>query len=198
MALDDPGQAGEAAPKLYQSLDRTAAFPYTRSEYLRRAAWGIVSATLYRLPLPRMPGWRRFLLRAFGAKLDPTCNIRPGVRVVHPWLLAVGKFSCLGDGVRVYNLGRLSVGDHTVISQNVHLCGGTHDYKRRDLPLLRRPIVIGSGVWVCADAFIGPGVTVGDNSVVGARAVVVADVPAATIVAGNPARVVKERPRPEA
>ncbi len=80
-----------------------------------------------------------------------------------------------------------------MVSQRTHLCAGTHDYSLPDLPLRRPPIRIGSGGWICADAFIGPGVTVHDNSVVGARAVVTKDVPAGMVVAGNPARVVKTR-----
>ncbi|HZK80265.1 MAG TPA: type B chloramphenicol O-acetyltransferase, partial [Humisphaera sp.] len=59
---------------------------------------------------------------------------------------------------------------------------------------LRPSITIGSGVWICAGAFIGPGVTIGDNSIVGARAVVTRDIPPGMIVAGNPARVIKPRP----
>jgi putative colanic acid biosynthesis acetyltransferase WcaF len=116
--------------------------------------------------------------------------------VVHPWLLALGQHTVLSDGVVVYNLGPVKIGEHTVVSQDVYLCAGTHDYTRVDLPLQRPPITIGSGVWVCAGAFIGPGVTIGDNAIVGARAVVMQDVPPATIVAGNPAKVIKERPKP--
>ncbi|MBX3365139.1 MAG: putative colanic acid biosynthesis acetyltransferase [Phycisphaeraceae bacterium] len=106
----------------------------------------------------------------------------------------MGAYSTLADNVEVYNLGPIDIGDHTVISQNVHLCNGTHDYKDPSLPLLRPNMTIGSGVWVCADAFVGPGVTIGDNSLVGARAVVTKDVPAGVIVGGNPARVLKPRP----
>ncbi len=105
----------------------------------------------------------------------------------------MGDYSCIGEHVTVYNLGRVTIGSHTVISQNVHLCGGTHDYTKPDLPLVRSAITIGSGVWVCADAFIGPCVTIGDNSIVAARAVVVKDVPPGVIVAGNPAVVKKRR-----
>ncbi len=100
----------------------------------------------------------------------------------------------LGDHVHVYNLGPITIGDHTVISQDVYLCAGTHDYTQPDLPLVRPSITIGSGVWICAGAFIGPGVTIGDNAIVGARAVVTKDVPPGMIVAGNPARVIKVRP----
>ena len=84
----------------------------------------------------------------------------------------MGQHSTLSEGVNIYNLGTVSIGDHTVISQDVYVCAGTHDYTQPGLPLLRPSIRIGSGVWICAGAFIGPGVSIGDNSIVGARAVV--------------------------
>src|SRR5204863_7653015 len=87
----------------------------------------------------------------------------------------------------------VSIADHSVISQDAYLCAGTHDYTQPTLPLLRPPITIGHGVWIAAGAFIGPDVTIGDNSVVGARAVVMKDVPPGVVVAGNPARVIKQR-----
>ena len=141
----------------------------------------------------RAYGWRRFWLRLFGARVASTSRTRPSTRVMHPWLLTLGDHASLGDAVIVYNLGPVVVGDHTLVSQRTHLCAGTHDYTRPDLPLLRPPITIGRGVWVCAEAFVGPGVTVGENAVVGARAVVTHDVPEGVVVAGNPAKVVKQR-----
>ncbi len=192
LPADEQAQ-GEAAG-VFQRLDRTAAFPYSRSEYARRIAWGLVERTLWRLPLPRAYGWRRWLLQRFGAELAASSRLRASTRVVHPWLLRMGEHSFLGDRVRVYNLGPVVLGDHSVVSQDVTLCAGTHDYTQPHLPLQRPPITIGSGVWVCAEAFVGPGVTIGDNAVVGARAVVTKDVPPGVVVAGNPARVVKERP----
>jgi putative colanic acid biosynthesis acetyltransferase WcaF len=178
---------------LFQQLDRCAAYPYSAGEYGRRAAWRAVEATLVRFSPGRVHGWRRFWLELFGAKLTPTSGTKPTTRVWHPWLLTIGRHSVLGERVTIYNLGRVTVGEHTVLSQDVYVCAGTHDYTKPDLPLVRSPITIGSGVWVCAGAFIGPGVTIGDNSVVGARAVVMSDVPPGVVVAGNPARVIKSR-----
>ncbi|MCA9291928.1 MAG: hypothetical protein KDA25_12420 [Phycisphaerales bacterium] len=126
-----------------------------------------------------------------------TGEIRRTTTVWHPWLFRIGRFSLLSDHVVVYNLGEVSVGEHTVVSQDVYLCAGTHDHTRPDLPLVRATIRIGSGVWICAGAFIGPGVTIGDNCIVGARAVVMKDVPPGVIVVGNPARIVSERPMPD-
>ena len=105
----------------------------------------------------------------------------------------MAPWSILSNGVTVYNLGPVRIGSHTVISQDAYLCAGTHDYHQPNLPLERQPITIGNGVWVCAGAFIGPGVTIGDNSIIGARAVVMKDVPPGVVVAGNPARIIKNR-----
>ena len=184
---------GETPAKVFQRLDRCATYPYSAGEYGRRAAWRVVEATLVRLSPGRFHAWRRFWLDLFGAKIDPTGGTKPTTRVWHPWLFTLGRHSMLSAGVTIYNLGRVAIGDHTVLSQDVYVCAGTHDYTKPDLPLVRAPVTIGSGVWVCAGAFIGPGVTVGDNSVVGARAVVTRDVPPGVVVAGNPARVIKPR-----
>jgi putative colanic acid biosynthesis acetyltransferase WcaF len=190
MTSGDP-QRDQAS--VFQRLDQIKAYPYTRGEYLRRFAWSIVQALLIRPSPGRAMGWRRFWLKLFGAKVGKLSGIRPTTRIVHPWLLTLDDFAMLGDGVTVYNLGHVTVGQHTVVSQNVHLCAGTHDYTGPDLPLIRSTITLGRGVWVCADAFIGPGVTIGDNTVVAARAVVVKDTEPNVVVGGNPARVIKQR-----
>lgn len=183
---------------VFQQLDRCASFPYPRRDYLRRLLWEWVQATLIRLSPRRAYGWRRFWLRRFGATLAPTSRTRPRTHIVHPWLLTLGEHTSLADDVLVYNLGPVQVGDHSVVSHGTQLCAGTHDHTRPDLPLQRPPIEIGRGVWICTEAFIGPGVTVGDNTVVAARAVVARNVEPGVIVAGNPARVVKPRPMPQA
>ena len=177
---------------IFQRLDLSQKWPYPRSEYARRIAWSLVQVLLVRPSLGRAMGWRRFWLNLFGAKSRGA--IRPSVRIWHPWLFSLGEWSMLGERVAVYNLGRIDIGAHTTISQDVYLCAGTHDYNRPHLPLLRPSITIGSGVWICAGAFIGPGVKIGDNSVVAARAVVTKDVPPGVIVGGNPARIIGQRP----
>ncbi len=193
-AVTTPAGTDASQAHIFQRLDQTARYPYTPTEYVVRFAWRLVEATLIRLSLPRCYGWRRFWLRRFGAKLADTARIRPTTRVFHPWLLTMGEHAALADRVNVYNLGPVTVGDHSVVSQGAELCAGTHDYTRPDLPLKRSPVTVGRGVWICAEAFIGPGVVVGDNAVVGARAVAISDVPAGMVVAGNPAVVIKPRP----
>lgn len=177
----------------FQRLDLCEPAPYSRSEYVRRFLWHFVQATLFHWSFRRAFRWRRALLRAFGAKLGPHVFVRAGCQVFHPWLLETGDWVSLADEVVVYNLGPIIIGSHTTISQGAYLCAGTHDYTQVRLPLMRPPIRIGNGVWIAAQAFIGPGATVGDNSVIGARAVVFGKIPAGVIAAGNPAKVLKER-----
>jgi putative colanic acid biosynthesis acetyltransferase WcaF len=103
------------------------------------------------------------------------------------------EWSNLGHGVIIYNLGSVSIGSHSVLSYGAYLCAGSHDYTRSDMPLIKPAIRIGNGVWIATQAFIGPGVTIGDNSVIGARAVVMKDIPAGVVAAGNPVRIIKPR-----
>jgi putative colanic acid biosynthesis acetyltransferase WcaF len=191
-AVAEPVKNDGAAPaKIFQTLDRAERQPYSRKEYVLRFAWRLAALTVWRVP--RAWGWRRAILRMFGAKVGRGAIIYASTKIFHPWLLEIGDHTTLARGVDVYNLGPIKIGSHTTVSQGAMLCAGSHDYTISHLPLLRPPITIGSGVWIAVQAFIGPGVTVGDNTVVGARAVVVRDVPGGVVVGGNPAKVIKER-----
>ncbi|MCE7930748.1 MAG: putative colanic acid biosynthesis acetyltransferase [Xanthomonadales bacterium PRO6] len=169
-----------------------SARPYSRKEYAGRMLWAL--ATPFFRASPRIcHGWRAAILRLFGAKIGDRVHIYPGARIEIPWNLSVGDDSSIGEAAWIYNLGKVTIGSESTISHRAHLCAGTHDYTDTALPLKRLPIVIGSGVWICADAFVGPGVCVQDGAVVAAGAVVVKDVPSAMVVGGNPARILKHR-----
>ena len=169
-----------------------SALKYAASEQLRRVLWGCGKLFLRFSPRPCF-GWRRFVLRCFGAKIGCHVNTYPSTRIYFPWNLTVGDWSAIGEDVLVYNLGPVTLGQKVTVSHRAHLCAGTHDYTQRDLPLLKPSIVIGDQTWICADVFIGPGVTVGEGAVVGARAVVTKAVEPWTVMVGNPARVVRKR-----
>ena len=166
--------------------------PYSRREYVGRLLWSIVSPLFRWSPRPLF-GWRRFLLRLFGAQVGDQAHVYPSARVYLPWMLTLGEQASIGEWALIYNLGPVKIGDQATISHRAHLCAGTHDYRDPALPLLRLPIEIGARAWVCADAFVGPGRCVGEGAVVGAGAVVVSDVPDWTIVGGNPAQPIKKR-----
>jgi putative colanic acid biosynthesis acetyltransferase WcaF len=165
---------------------------YSRGQMVRRVFWG-AGKWLVRLSPRPFFGWRRFVLRCFGAKLGQQVHIYPSVRIYFPWHLEAGDWSAIGENALVYNLGPVTIGRKVTISHGAHLCAGSHDYRSPNLPLLKPPIAVGDMAWICADAFVGPGVTVGQGAVVGARAVVVKDVEPWTVVAGNPARFIKKR-----
>jgi putative colanic acid biosynthesis acetyltransferase WcaF len=165
---------------------------YSASELAGRVAWSLASLLFRWSPRP-LYAWRRWLLRLFGAKIGRQVQIYPSVRIQHPWLLDVGDYAALGEGARVYNLGQIKIGARATISQYAHLCAGSHDHASRDMRLLKAPIVVGEDAWICADAFVGPGVTIGNGAVVGARASAFKDVPPWTIVGGNPAKFIKKR-----
>lgn len=162
-------------------------------ENFKRALWMLVRAGLFRPSFHNWYGWRRLLLEMFGAKLGKGVRIRPTALIEIPWNLEIGDDVVVGDYAILYSLGKISIGRGATISQYAHLCAGTHDYTSRRFPLLKPPIVIGEEVWIAADAFVGPGVSVGDRSVIGARATVVKDVPADQVVIGPAATVLKDR-----
>lgn len=119
--------------------------------------------------------------------------MHPSVRVFIPWNLEIGDWSSVGFDALIYNLGPVRIGNNVTVSQRAHLCAGTHDHLDPAMPLIKSGITIGNNCWICADAFLGPGVEVSDGALVAARAVVVRDVPERLIVGGNPARVIGER-----
>lgn len=179
----------------FLQLQRSARAPYPKTWYAARLTWAILNRTLFRVPLPVRLRLQRRMLRLYGAAADG--HVHRGATVWHPWLLEVGRYAMVSQRVEIYNLARVTIGRQTVLSQDVYLCAGTHDHRRRDFPLIRddrAAITIGNGVWVAAGAFIGPGVRIGDNCIVAARAVVMKDVPAGVVVGGNPARVLGPRP----
>tara|TARA_X000001036_G_scaffold86407_3_gene78454 strand:- start:4213 stop:4755 length:543 start_codon:yes stop_codon:yes gene_type:complete len=167
--------------------------PYSLQEKVWRLLWAIVQATFFRYSFHTWNGWRIFLLNSYGAKIDSTCVIRRTIKVECPWNLTVERNSCLGDGVIVYCLGKVSIGEHVSISQHAHICAGTHDFNSKDMPLLRQPITIENDVWIAADAFVGPNVTIGEGAILGARGVAMRDLDPWTIYSGNPAVIRRTR-----
>lgn len=173
------------------SSNRTAA-KYSAREKIARVLWGIISIA-FRCSPRNFFSWRRFLLRCFGARIGKHVHFYNTSRIYFPWNLSVGDWSAVGEEAYIYNLGQVTIGSSVTISQRAHLCAGTHDYTDPTMPLLKQPITVQDNSWICADAFIGPGVEIGEGAVVGARAVAVKDVAPWTVVAGNPLRVIKQR-----
>lgn len=155
--------------------------------------WWVVDALLFK-PSPQvLYGWRRLLLRLFGAKIGTGVIIRPNARITYPWKLSVGDHSWVGDFVELYTLGEIRIGSNSVVSQYSHLCTGSHDYQSETFDIYAESITIGDHVWVCSDVYIGPGVTICDGTVVGARSSVFSDIFKQGIYRGSPAKYAKDR-----
>lgn len=181
----------EMAPHLDIRSSR-AVRNYSNKELVWRVLWGF--GQLFFRWTPRTSfAWRRFILRCFGAKVGARVRTYPSTRVFFPWNLSIGDWSAVGENVLIYNLGRVAIGQKVTISHGAHLCAGTHDYSQIDFPLLKPPIRIEDQAWICADAFLGPGIVIGEGAVVGARGVVTKDVDSWSMVAGNPARLIGTR-----
>lgn len=168
---------------------------WTTRQKVGRVLWSWVQGTLFRCSPYTANRWRAWLLRRFGAHIGPGCVIRRTVRVAVPWNLTLGQHVGVGDHAILYCLGTIRLGDYATVSQHAHLCAGSHDHSRPDLPLLREPIVLGPHAWVAADGFVGPGVTVGEGAVLGARGCAFKDLEPWTIYGGNPAQSIKPRAR---
>ena len=171
---------------------------YPLSHRLFRLAWGLVWIVLASWTPPPLRRWRRLLLSAFGARLAPTASVYGSARIWYPPNLTMGDYACIGPGVTVYCMAPLHIGAHALVSQGAHLCGGTHDFRDPHFQLIARPITIGARAWVAAEAFVGPGVTVGEGAILGARAVAMRDLEPWTVHSGNPAVALKPRVMREA
>ena len=172
--------------------------PYPKRQVVLRWFWALVQATLFRWSPRPCHGFRARLLRLFGAAIPEPGRVVvfPTAKITLPWNLEMAPRSMVGPHVLIYNLARVSLGYGANLSQFCHLCAGTHDHQRWSMPLVARPIVIGPHAWHAADVFVGPRVTVGELCVVGARAVVIKDLPPRQICVGHPCRPIKPRPEP--
>jgi len=133
------------------------------------------------------------LLRMFGASIGKGAKVMPSVKVWAPWNLRMDEYSCLSHYVDCYCVDRISIGAHATVSQYSFLCTATHDTADPHMGLVTGPITIKDQAWICADVFVGPGVTVGEGAVVGARSSVFRDLPAWKVCRGTPARPVRDR-----
>ncbi len=132
--------------------------------------------------------WRVFWLKAFGATIYGRPFVHQRARIQIPWNLILHDHACLGDRANAYSLGIIEIREHATVAQEVYLCTGTHAFDQPAMNLITLPIVIEPHVFIGARAFIMPGVTIGERSIVGACSVVTKSVRPGTTVKGNPAK----------
>jgi len=167
--------------------------PFSIKHRAARVAWSMVWKLLFRPSPTPLWGWRRMLLRLFGARIHPTCHVYESTRVWAPWNLTLGAYSGVGRHTDIYAVAPITIGARTTISQYTYLCGAGHDFTKPDYPLTPGAITIGDDCWLAADVYVGPGVNIGSGTVVGARSSVFNDLPPWSVAVGTPAKVIKPR-----
>jgi len=166
---------------------------FSLANRIGRVFWNVVYIIFFRFSPKPFHSWRSFLLRLFGAKVGKGVHVYPKVTIWAPWNLILGDECGVANGVDLYSQGKITLGYRSIISQRVFLCAGTHDYTRQGHPLVTAPITIGDHAWVAAEAFVHPGVTIGEGAVIGARSVVNKDMPSWMVCAGHPCKPLKAR-----
>ena len=160
-----------------------------------RGAWAVTWALLCSWTPPSLWRWRRFWLRCYGATIGSPCDVRGTANIWYPPNLVMEDWTMIADGAICYNVGCITIQKGALVSQRAHLCAASHNVYHPDFALVPGPIVIKGQSWIAAEAFVGPGVTVGEGSVLGARAAAFSDLEDWTIYRGNPATRLRSRPR---
>lgn len=162
-------------------------------EQARGAFWSMTWQLLFRWSPPIFNWWRVWLLRIYGGHIGAHSYIAPSTRIDFPWNLVIGRGVVVAHRCIINCMGLVIIGDRTRVSQYAHICAGTHNYTASNMPIVRSPIKIGCDVWIAADAFVGPGVTIGDGSVLAARSSAFKALPPGMVCIGEPARPVRSR-----
>ncbi len=176
-----------------QSKPMEGGASFSLGNRMLRVAWGVTWLLLARWTPPPLWGWRRMVLRAFGARVGTGARVYGSTRVWLPANLTLGERALIGPGVHLYNQGAIAIGAYSVISQGAHICASSHDIRDPDFQLVLRPVTIGERCWVAAEAFVGPGVVMGDRSVLAARGALFGKAAPDGVYTGNPAVFLKER-----
>lgn len=166
---------------------------FSFSNRVLRAVWGVTWLLLASWTPPPLHPWRRMLLRLFGAKIASTARIYGSVHIWYPPNFEMGAYSVIGWQSNCYCQAKVTLEDFANVAQRVHLCAGTHDIDDKNFQLITKPITIKKHAWLAADVFVGPGVTVGEGAVIGARGVAFKDLKPWTVYIGNPLQELKKR-----
>lgn len=168
--------------------------PYTTYNRIKRMLWSITWNILAR-PFPKSSAnrWKIFILRLFGAKVASNAYVYASAKIFMPWNLTMEEHACIASDVDCYNAAPIIIKKYATVSQRSYLCTASHNISSSQHEQIEKPIIIEEKAWVAAEAFIGPGVKIGEGAVVGARAAVFKNVDSWTVVGGNPAKYIKDR-----
>jgi len=156
---------------------------------VKEFCWLLVRSILFAPWFPVPSFLKVSALRFFGAKVGEGVVIRSRVNITFPWRLTIGDHVWIGEEVMILSLAHVTISSHVCISQRAFLCTGSHKFRSENFDLMTKPITIGQGCWIAANAFIGPGVTLAKGTVCAAGSVVLKSAGPNQLLAGNPASV---------
>jgi putative colanic acid biosynthesis acetyltransferase WcaF len=169
-------------------LDRYDNSDFSRgASKLKEVLWWIVRSLLFAPWFPVPSALKVAALRAFGAKVGKGVVIRSRVNITFPWRLSIGDHVWIGEEVLILSLASVTIASHVCISQRAFLCTGSHRFRSENFDLVTKPILIGEGCWIAANAFVGPGVTLAPGTLCSAGAVVMRSAGHGEVLSGNPA-----------
>ncbi len=167
---------------------------FTLSNRLSRFFWNIAWFLFARFTPNFMHKYRIALINLFGGNVHITSVVYPTVKIWAPWNLEIGKYSTLGPNVNCYNLGKVIIGDSSIVSQNVTLCTATHDYDDEAFKMILGKIEIGNNAWICDSSYLMPNVIISEGVIIGANSTAVKqDYRRWSVYAGNPTVLIKNR-----
>ena len=157
----------------------------------KEALWWVLRSLLFARSFPVPSSIKVAALRFMGARVGEGVVIRSRVNITMPWRLRIGDHVWIGDEVMILSLAQVTIGSHSCLSQRAFICTGSHDFAKKSFDLITGEIKIGESCWIGAQAFVGPGVRMGDSSRCLAGAVAVKDVANDQVVGGVPAKELK-------
>lgn len=157
---------------------------FTLQMKIRLGLWLFVQVTCFKTSV--FPSkFRSSLLRLFGASVGQGVLIRQGTRIHFPWNLEIGDHCWIGEEVWFINHEQISIGSNVCVSQRSIICSGGHNYQSVSLEYAHKPVIIKDGAWICLDAKVLPGVTIGECSVVSAGEIVRKSLPDYSMLVGG-------------
>jgi len=155
---------------------------------IKQLLWYFVNIIFFINPMNPFNGVKTSLLRLFGAKVGKGVMIKPNVNIKYPWLLSIGDYSWIGEGVWIDNLTNVHIGNNVCLSQGCMLLTGNHNYKKSTFDLMVEEIVLEDGVWIGAKAIVCPGVSCKSHSILSVGSVATKILEPYFIYQGNPAQ----------
>ncbi|MGH9479978.1 MAG: DapH/DapD/GlmU-related protein [Terriglobales bacterium] len=177
--------------RVVKVIDRQTPESAVMVEGVKRAT--AITEALYRLTFSDADGIRARFSELIGRPVDAGFSLIPPFYTIGGEHIRLGRNVFINQNCTMDDLGGIDIADDVLIGPNVSIITSSHTLEpsRRHTCVIAKPIVIERNVWIATGAIIIGGVRVGENSVVAAGAVVTRDVPPDTLVAGNPARVLR-------